>query len=57
METVEEFKFKVWRPHLRDYLPKKDEPGNGAKSIKCLFTKCYYLWTNLVLNKWIITKN
>ena len=57
METVEEFKFKVWRPHLRDYLPKKDEPGNGAKSLKCLFTKCYHLWTNLVLNKWIITKN
>ena len=57
METVEEFKFKVWRPHLRDYLPKKDEPGNGAKSLKCLFTKCYHLWTNLVLNKWTITKN
>ena len=42
METVEELKFKVWLPNLRDYLPKKDEStGNQVKSIKCLFSKCH----------------
>ena len=31
METVEEFKFKVWGPHLRGGYPSLQGPGNQGK--------------------------
>ena len=42
METVEEFKFKVWLPHLRDVLPSNQNmQSNGGTKKKCSKYFCH----------------